>query len=132
MPATSEQQEAPAEEQTQKTPMDLVSKVPTKIAKKRDGDVVVSKSRRQALGGAVTAIYLTPAGTYRVEGPAGEDWGVDFTKFGTALKVARNGPADEEPDGARVAARCDRSQHLRHHASGATCAIHRHRFRRAE
>jgi hypothetical protein len=99
---TAAEQEAPTQEEQAAPKEELVSKVPTKVAKKREGDVVYSKSRRQALGGQVTTVFLTADGKFRVEGPAGEDWG-EFIKFsgkGQALEVARIGPqveAEEEP-----------------------------------
>jgi hypothetical protein len=84
--ATDDQQQA----------SDLVSKTP-KVAKKRDGDVVYSRSRRQALGGVVTTVFMTKEGQFRVEGPDGADWGSypKFTGKGQALEVARTGPAEE-------------------------------------
>jgi hypothetical protein len=93
--ATDTQQDAPQLEAP-----DLVSKVPTGLKKKREGDVVYSRSRRQKLGGVVTTVFLTKAGAFRVEGPNGEDWGEypKFTGKHMALEVARNGPPAEEPE----------------------------------
>jgi hypothetical protein len=75
-----------------------VSQYP-EIPASRDADIVISRSRRPALGGVTTAITLHPDNTFTVTGP---DWEVSDERVSNrakALKVARFGPdanTDEE------------------------------------
>lgn len=73
------------------------------IPANRDDDLVISRSRRPALGGVTTAITLHPDDTYTVTGPnfeVGSEDGVDSRA--KALAVARKGPEaliEAEADG---------------------------------
>jgi hypothetical protein len=67
---------------------DLVPRIP-EIPLERDEDMVISRSRRRALGGVITEIVLTPDGSYRVEGPG---WELEATTRSEALTYARYGP----------------------------------------
>jgi hypothetical protein len=79
---------------TTSTQQDLVPKVPN-VPKKRDGDVIVSRSKRKALANAITTITLRVDGTYVVANSDGEVWS-ETKKFAEALRVARFGPASED------------------------------------
>ena len=90
MPAAAQAADQAAE--PQKKP-DLISEVPD-VPKTRKGNVVISRSRRRALAGAVTQIELTPKGIHVVSGgPLDER---EFKSFGAALEYARTGEVNEE------------------------------------
>lgn len=76
------------------TSPDLVPKVPN-VPKKRSEDVVVSRSKRKALGNAITTITLRVDGTYVVTSPDGEVWS-ETKKFAEALRTARFGPQQKD------------------------------------
>jgi hypothetical protein len=97
MPTATQQE---SQQEVKEEAPDLVSKVPAGLKKKREGEVVYSRSRRQALGGQVThglpdAGWQAPGGGSQRRVPG------EFAKFtgkGQALDVARSGPAEVEPE----------------------------------